>query len=766
MDCSHPRRPVDHYAVLDVTASATMAELRISYRRMALRTHPDKGGSPEDFRQVLEAFAVLSSSRTRAAYDSSLRARKEAAGSRSGKTTKDTRRKSAAAVRQQQQQQQRQQQQQQKTAAAEQQEQLNKTWEKPEEGPAQRASSWSQQQTTDDQQESKSSSVPPPITSTSTSSTSTSTSTGHAVNSEEAHGQQGRGSDAEKQASTQPSSTHPAQQGVSACMARLRVLAVQMPRTQREASLQALLPQLRSRLLEFMQAYRKSEVSPGKVQQEEAERQHSRRSMFGIEGAETPQDRVLGDPTALAPVSPRSDSSSSSASEESDIDEVLALENEECSMLLAIENAADVDTGLGEDDSGESDIENVADVEMGLGEDDSGESDTDCKLPTAATRASKRQSGSGFRGVFRKVSVTGMITYGASVSVSHVSVRARKTVNVEESVDFHIILVQLRECVEQGVDGGDGVEGPLAFEQSFRAAYRQHQEELSKMFLSFVVYLSAFGVDFHTPTTTSLEEALETRARLLIAREQGVSALQAYVLKVLMAGRTNVHKRSKSWTLSEAQEFVGRFDASSKAMQLKREARELKQEALQQLKREARELKREAIELKRQALQRRKEALEERLQQRRTQKALRDARKLERRQQRLEERLQQRHTQRALKDAKKFERRTQRALKDANKLERRQQRLQQQWQRVVGHAQQALQQEQKVSASSQQQAAAAAAATARAKIREDAKAQRVAECNRRKLFSRSSMKNLTFEEQQTAAETAAAAAAASRNRCT
>ncbi|CAE8642880.1 unnamed protein product [Polarella glacialis] len=535
-------------------------------------------------------------------------------------------------------------------------------------------------------------------------------------------------------------------------MARLRVLAVQMPRTQREASLQALLPQLRSRLLEFMQAYRKPEVSPGKVQQEEAERQHSRRSMFGIEGAETPQDRVLGDPTALAPVSPRSDSSSSSASEESDIDEVLALENEECSMLLAIENAADVDMGLGEDDSGESDIENVADVEMGLGEDDSGESDTDCKLPTAATRASKRQSGSGFRGVFRNVSVTGMITYGASVKVSHVSVRARKTVNVEESVDFHIILVQLRECVEQGVDGGDGVEGPLAFEQSFRAAYRQHQEELSKMFLSFVVYLSAFGVDFHTPTTTSLEEALETRARLLIAREQGVSALQAYVLKVLMAGRTNVHKRSKSWTLSEAQEFVGRFDASSKAMQLKREARELKHEALQQLNREARELKREAIELKRQALQRRKEALEERLQQRRTQKALRDARKLERRQQRLEERLQQRHTQRALKDAKK--------------LERRQQRLQQQWQRVVGHAQQALQQEQKVSASSQQQAAAAAAATARAKIREDAKAQRVAECNRRKLLSRSSMKNLTFEEQQAAAETAAAAAAASRNRCT
>ncbi|CAE8604154.1 unnamed protein product [Polarella glacialis] len=542
--------------------------------------------------------------------------------------------------------------------------------------------------------------------------TTTTTATTTAAKSEEAQGQ-GCGSDAEKQASTQPSSTHStttattptttSTHGVSACMARLRALAVQMPRTQREASLQALLPRLRARHLEFMQGHRKPEVSPGKVQHGGAEHEHSRRSMFGTEGAETPQERLLGDPMVLAPVSPRSDSSSWSASDESDIDEVLALENEECSMLLAIENAADVD--------------------MGLDEDDSGESDPDCKLPTAATRASKKQSGSGFRGVFRKAKASGLITYKAAVSVSHVSVKTCSTVSVEESVDFHIILVQLRECVEQGFDGGDSVEGTLAFEHSFRAAYRERQEELSKMSLSFCVVFSAFGVRFQTPTITSLEEALEMRARMLTAREQGVSALQAYLIEVLMAGRTNVHRRSKSWTLAEAQDFVGRFDARSKAMRLKREA-----------------------------LQRMKEALEERLQQRRTQKGLRAARKLERRQLRLEERLQQRDTQRALKDARK--------------LERRQQRLQQRWQRVVEHAQRALQQEQKLSTSSQQQAAAAAAAAARAKVREEAQARRVAEHSRRKLRSWTSMKNLTFEEQQAAAEAAAAADAASRNTST
>ncbi|CAE8613334.1 unnamed protein product [Polarella glacialis] len=243
---------------------------------------------------------------------------------------------------------------------------------------------------------------------------------------------------------------------------------------------------------------------------------------------------------ALAPVSPRSDSSkSTSTSDESDIDDVLALENEECSTLFAIEDAAD--------------------VAMGSGEDDSGEFDPDCTLPAAATRASNRQQAgrSGFRGVSRKVNTkTGKITYQAGVIFNNLKVTSCYTANAEESVDFHIILVQLRECVEQGVEGDDSVEGPLVFEQSLRAACKQRQEELSKMSLSFSVAFTAFGVRFYTPTTTSLEEALEVRSRMFTAREQGVAALQACLLEVLTAGRTNVHrlasgkgtKRSRNWS--------------------------------------------------------------------------------------------------------------------------------------------------------------------------------------------------------------------------
>ncbi|CAJ1365673.1 unnamed protein product, partial [Effrenium voratum] len=60
---------LDFYAILGVQKFASAAELRSAYRRQALRTHPDKGGSAEAFRQVLHAFEVLSSTRARAKYD-------------------------------------------------------------------------------------------------------------------------------------------------------------------------------------------------------------------------------------------------------------------------------------------------------------------------------------------------------------------------------------------------------------------------------------------------------------------------------------------------------------------------------------------------------------------------------------------------------------------------------------------------------------------------------------------------------------------------
>eukprot|EP00927_Polykrikos_kofoidii_P040118 TRINITY_DN34349_c0_g1_i1.p1 TRINITY_DN34349_c0_g1~~TRINITY_DN34349_c0_g1_i1.p1 ORF type:complete len:654 (-),score=129.12 TRINITY_DN34349_c0_g1_i1:31-1992(-) len=49
----------DPYEVLRLGCDATDADVRSAYRRRALETHPDKGGSADAFRQVVDAFEAL-----------------------------------------------------------------------------------------------------------------------------------------------------------------------------------------------------------------------------------------------------------------------------------------------------------------------------------------------------------------------------------------------------------------------------------------------------------------------------------------------------------------------------------------------------------------------------------------------------------------------------------------------------------------------------------------------------------------------------------
>eukprot|EP00928_Gymnodinium_smaydae_P068065 TRINITY_DN51111_c0_g1_i1.p1 TRINITY_DN51111_c0_g1~~TRINITY_DN51111_c0_g1_i1.p1 ORF type:complete len:526 (-),score=70.68 TRINITY_DN51111_c0_g1_i1:88-1665(-) len=57
------------YAVLQVDRSAFEHEIRSAYRKRALATHPDKGGSSENFRFVVAAFETLIDAGRRSAYD-------------------------------------------------------------------------------------------------------------------------------------------------------------------------------------------------------------------------------------------------------------------------------------------------------------------------------------------------------------------------------------------------------------------------------------------------------------------------------------------------------------------------------------------------------------------------------------------------------------------------------------------------------------------------------------------------------------------------
>ncbi len=60
---------MDHYELLDIARTATADEVRDSYMRLVKRVHPDSGGSAALFRQVEEAYRVLSDPATRQRYD-------------------------------------------------------------------------------------------------------------------------------------------------------------------------------------------------------------------------------------------------------------------------------------------------------------------------------------------------------------------------------------------------------------------------------------------------------------------------------------------------------------------------------------------------------------------------------------------------------------------------------------------------------------------------------------------------------------------------
>mmetsp|Transcript_56004 Transcript_56004/g.103610 ORF Transcript_56004/g.103610 Transcript_56004/m.103610 type:complete len:454 (-) Transcript_56004:4-1365(-) len=57
------------YDLLEVGTTATDADLRRAYRKLALRLHPDKGGNPDEFKRMKDAYDVLSDPHKRNLYD-------------------------------------------------------------------------------------------------------------------------------------------------------------------------------------------------------------------------------------------------------------------------------------------------------------------------------------------------------------------------------------------------------------------------------------------------------------------------------------------------------------------------------------------------------------------------------------------------------------------------------------------------------------------------------------------------------------------------
>lgn len=59
----------DYYEILGLKRGASSAEIKAAYRRLAQKYHPDKGGDQERFKEINEAYQVLSNPQKKAAYD-------------------------------------------------------------------------------------------------------------------------------------------------------------------------------------------------------------------------------------------------------------------------------------------------------------------------------------------------------------------------------------------------------------------------------------------------------------------------------------------------------------------------------------------------------------------------------------------------------------------------------------------------------------------------------------------------------------------------
>jgi len=57
------------YEVLEIETNATNSDIKKAYRKLVMKHHPDKGGDPEKFKELSQAYETVSNSQKRQQYD-------------------------------------------------------------------------------------------------------------------------------------------------------------------------------------------------------------------------------------------------------------------------------------------------------------------------------------------------------------------------------------------------------------------------------------------------------------------------------------------------------------------------------------------------------------------------------------------------------------------------------------------------------------------------------------------------------------------------
>ena len=81
-----------YYTVLGVPATAAQEDIKKAYRRLALKLHPDKNQAPdaeEKFKELGEAYSVMSDAKKKARYDSGQDLEEDCCGGGGGFGTTD-----------------------------------------------------------------------------------------------------------------------------------------------------------------------------------------------------------------------------------------------------------------------------------------------------------------------------------------------------------------------------------------------------------------------------------------------------------------------------------------------------------------------------------------------------------------------------------------------------------------------------------------------------------------------------------------------------